>query len=52
VKDFIVTPYMQRFLMEHAGADFQPELVQLFTAMARIVDVRSLDDKTLLLGQV
>jgi len=47
VKDFIVTPYMQRFLMEHAGADFQPEykLVQLFTAMARVVDVRGLDDE-------
>lgn len=47
VKDFIVTPYMQRFLMEHAGADFQPEykLVQLFTAMARVVDVRSLNDE-------
>jgi hypothetical protein len=47
VKDFIVTPYMQRFLMEHAGPDFQPEykLVQLFTAMARVVDVRGLDDE-------
>jgi hypothetical protein len=47
VKEFIVTPYMQRFLMEHAGADFQPEykLVQLFTAMARVVDVRGLDDE-------
>jgi hypothetical protein len=47
VKDFIVTPYMQRFLMEHAGANFQPEykLVQLFTAMARVVDVRGLDDE-------
>jgi hypothetical protein len=47
VKDFIVTPYMQRFLMEHAGADFQPEykLVQLFTAIARVVDVRELDDE-------
>lgn len=47
VKDFIVTPYMQQFLMEHAGADFQPEykLVQLFTAMARVVDVRGLDDE-------
>lgn len=46
-KDFIVTPYMQRFLMDHAGADFQPEykLVQLFTAMARVVDVRGLDDE-------
>jgi hypothetical protein len=47
VKDFIVTPYMQSFLMEHAGADFQPEykLAQLFTAMARVVDVRGLDDE-------
>jgi hypothetical protein len=47
VKDFIVTPYMQGFLMEHAGAEFQPEykLAQLFTAMARIVDVRGLDDE-------
>jgi hypothetical protein len=47
VKDFLETAYMQHFLREHAGSDFQPEakLAQLFLAMAKVVDVRGLDDE-------